>query len=57
MGCCFKKDRSNNDDSGDRGDDQPLISDKTSPKNKNKKGGKNGRQPADPNPFHKPSKW
>ena len=56
MGCCFKKDRSNNDDSGDRGDDQPLISDKTSPKNKNKKGGKNGRQPADPNPFHKPSK-
>ena len=62
MGCCFKKRRyedppHNGNDHG--GQDQPLIDGKksTNSSGKNKKGGKGAKAgPAEPNPFHKPSK-
>ena len=57
MGCCFpkKKKRDDEDLNNNHGQDQPLIDGKKSPGKNNKKM-KNVRTPADPNPFHKPSK-
>ena len=64
MGCCFKTNRNGREDpsrdnSDNGGQDQPLIDGKKSPNGsgKNKKGGKAAKAgPAEPNPFHKPSK-